>query len=270
MTGNTMATDDAALFGEALPGEPPSISTALSSRGRALVILAAAGTGSRMGGIGNKQFLNLAGQPLILRTVSVFDAMSEIEAIVLVCSIDDLDQMKALVAASGIGAKVAAIVPGGATRQESVRMGLEAALQIGLSQPDNRPTLVHDGARCLVTPTVIRNVLAGIARYGACGAAVAMKDTIQEADSASLADGRARVLRTLPRDRLFAMQTPQGASFGDLLAAHRAAAAASFQATDDLAVLRHHGLAVHLCEGDYANLKITTPEDLISAEALLR
>jgi 2-C-methyl-D-erythritol 4-phosphate cytidylyltransferase len=122
--------------------------------------------------------------------------------------------------------------------------------------------LVHDGARCFLTPEVIDRVIDGIIRHQACGAAVAVKDTIKQADAGGLVE------RTLDRSRLWAMQTPQGAWYRIMSQAYDLAEVNCWQTTDDLSLLELAGLPVYLVPGDYRNIKLTTPEDRLLGEQL--
>ena len=127
----------------------------------------------------------------------------------------------------------------------------------------NSPVLVHDGARCLVSRPVIERVIEGVLLHGACGAAVPVKDTIKVASPSG------QVLATPERSSLWAMQTPQGALWHLLAPAYDKAAQSGLLATDDLAVLEAAGQIVYLVQGDYKNIKLTTPEDMLIAKGLL-
>jgi 2-C-methyl-D-erythritol 4-phosphate cytidylyltransferase len=191
---------------------------------------------------------------------------------------DEVDQMQSCLSVIGT-AKVISIAAGGSTRQESVRLGLKILAQ-AIAPSDDCPVLVHDGARCFVSQAVVDRVITGIVKFTACGAAVPVKDTIKEAIAhpATLpgqmatdpVDGLVghQVIRTLDRSRLWAMQTPQGATFSLLSSAYDLADRQDWHATDDLALLELAGHTVCLVEGDYKNIKITTPDDLLYGEWL--
>ncbi len=219
----------------------------------ACAIVLAGGSGTRMGGGRNKILLPLGGVPAIARTLQAFQAADL--PVVLVARENDMPALRALLTEYAL--PVLAIVPGGDTRQASVRCGLNAL------PPDTRLVLVHDGARALVSPGLIERVLACAEARGSGVAALPVTDTVKRADS------DARVLDTLPRNGLYAMQTPQGFMAKDLLLAHERAEQDGFIGTDDAALLEHIGLPVVLCEGERNNIKLTTPADIALAEALL-
>lgn len=222
-------------------------------------LIPAAGAGSRMGGGVNKPFLEILGVPILVRTLQAFEAHEGVAAMTVMAAPGEESRVEALIAGAGL-AKVRAVRTGGATRQATVLFGLRYLAGQGF--PPDGLVLVHDGARPLVTRVVIDACIDGARRFGACGAAVPVKDTIKRADP----DGLVR--ETLDRSRLFAIQTPQAFRFQLLLSAHESAAAGGFDATDDLALLERAGGSVRLVAGDYRNLKVTTPEDLRMAEAL--
>jgi 2-C-methyl-D-erythritol 4-phosphate cytidylyltransferase len=228
------------------------------------VIVPAAGSGSRMKLDRNKQFLELGRYPVIIRTLRVFERHPRVSGIIVLAAADETDAMHRLIASYGLK-KCLAVSPGGSTRQESVALGLALLVEnTGISRLDLAVSLVlvHDGARCFVTGDVIDRVIHGIWVYQACGAAVAVRDTIKQAEPGG------KVLRTLPRDQLWAMQTPQGALYPLLQQAYDLAAQTGFQATDDCSVLEWAGVPVYLVEGDSGNIKLTTPEDRILGEQL--
>jgi 2-C-methyl-D-erythritol 4-phosphate cytidylyltransferase len=221
-------------------------------------IIVAAGGSTRMGpstGSGqavDKLFADLGGQPLLLRALQPFQESPLVDRIVLVLSAANLERGRALAAEGGIG-KLAAACEGGPRRQDSVRLGLEA-----LGPCDW--VLVHDGARPLVNAELIERGLAAARETGAAVPAVPVADTVK------LATAAGTVERTLDRSRLWAAQTPQVFRYDLLLRAHREVTA---KVTDDAAMLEALGLPVKLFEGSAANIKVTTPDDLRLAEALL-
>ncbi|MDO8613390.1 MAG: 2-C-methyl-D-erythritol 4-phosphate cytidylyltransferase [Dehalococcoidia bacterium] len=214
-------------------------------------IIVAAGGSTRMHGA-DKLFADLGGRPLLARSLQPFQDSPLVERIVLVLSAANLERGRALAAECGID-KLAAACEGGPRRQDSVRLGLEA---LGPCEW----VLVHDGARPLVTTELIERGLAAARETGAAVAAVAVSDTVK------LAAPDGTVERTLDRKGLWAAQTPQVFRYDLLLRAHREVTA---EVTDDVAMLEALGLPVKLYEGSPANIKVTTPEDLRLAEALL-
>lgn len=209
-------------------------------------VVVAAGRGTRAGGVTPKQYRQVRGAPVIRRALSSFIDHPEIALVQPVIHRDDA----ASFAEATAGLRLRAAVFGGATRQISVRCGLEA---IEKEQP--RIVLVHDAARPFASSSLISRAIAA----GAAGAAVpglGVTDTIKEVD----ADGR--VVDTLDRSRLRAVQTPQAFLYGGLLAAHRRAfVAGRDDFTDDAALAEWAGIAVMVFDGETGNMKLTTEED---------
>lgn len=225
-------------------------------------IIVAAGGSSRMQGA-DKLFVRLAGRPLLAHVLARFQEAREVDKIVLVVSSANLQRARGLVAEYGID-KVAAVCEGGTRRQDSVRLGLSALGRLGESEW----VLVHDGARILVDPCITEGLEAA-RETGAAVPAVPITDTVKETDP------EGTVLRTLDRGRLRAAQTPQVFRHDLLLRAHEEVSADPSTAlragfTDDAAMLEALGLPVKLYPGSPLNIKITTPEDLRTAEALLQ
>jgi len=219
-------------------------------------IIAAAGRSERMAGR-DKLWTLIAGadgrrRPLLAYSLAVFQACSAIQRIVLVTNEATLDQARALVRQERFD-HVSAVVPGGSTRQDSVRAGLQA---LG----DCTWVVVHDGARPLVTEELIERGLDAAKETGAACCALPVPDTVKEGD----ADGR--IVRTLDRSRLWLAQTPQVFRYDLLMKAHRQP---HERATDDAALLEAMGMNVRLYQGSPRNLKVTALEDLALVEALL-
>lgn len=229
-------------------------------------LLAAAGNGSRMSADVNKQFLEIDGLPVILRTIQSFEHHPEISGYLVIAAATDCDRMMALLKPYPLP-KLLGIIPGGSTRQESVLFGLR---ELGHVLQDSGTgvdpvILVHDGARCLVPAAVIDRCIHAIQeKKVACAAAVPVKDTIKQATD------EGKVLGTLDRRTLWAMQTPQGAYFSPLVQAYEDITAKQQTVTDDLAVMEAYGHETYLVPGDYRNIKITTPDDLVIGSALVR
>ncbi|MDD2534514.1 MAG: 2-C-methyl-D-erythritol 4-phosphate cytidylyltransferase [Eubacteriales bacterium] len=236
------------------------MSTSLDKRS-VYVVIPAAGSGRRMGASRNKQFLEVGGLPLIIRTLITFEQNTRITGIVVVTAQEDQEAMAALIAQYDFK-KFLAFAIGGDTRQASVLAGLQkiATMVHDLSESI---ALVHDGARCFINTEVIDRCIDGIITHdAACGVAVPVKDTIK------LVQHDGKVEKTLNRNTLFAMQTPQGAPFTDLLEGYRQLEKTGQHVTDDLAVMEAIGRPTYLVSGDYTNIKMTTPEDLVIGEAL--
>jgi 2-C-methyl-D-erythritol 4-phosphate cytidylyltransferase len=214
-------------------------------------IVAAAGSSTRMAGT-DKLFVPVAGQPLLAHVLAPVQECTLVHRIVLVVSSTNLERGRDLVARHRMD-KVSAVCRGGPRRQDSVRLGLEA-----LGSCDW--VLVHDGARLLIEPAISEG-LAAARETGAAVPAVPIADTVKMAG----ADGA--IASTVDRSRLWAAQTPQVFRYDLLLRAHREVAA---DVTDDAAMLEVLGLPVKLYPGSPLNIKVTNPQDLSIAEALLR
>jgi 2-C-methyl-D-erythritol 4-phosphate cytidylyltransferase / 2-C-methyl-D-erythritol 2,4-cyclodiphosphate synthase len=225
------------------------------------LVVVAAGRGSRIGAGRPKQYLNCAGRPLIARTLEALAAAWRFSAATVVIHADDrmfYDEALAYLtpdAAAALGPPAI----GGATRQQSVLSGLEAL------EPDECDiVLIHDGARPFPSTEVVSRAVAAAELYGAAAPGTPLSDTIKQVDP------EGRVLATPPRSALRAVQTPQAFAFPLILAAHRRAAAAGVaDLTDDIAVAEWAGAPAHLFDGDPANVKVTTMQDLTAAEARL-
>lgn len=216
-------------------------------------VIAAAGSSSRMGGR-DKLAESLDGIPVILRTLAAVEAVPEIREIVVVAREDRVEEYRRLL---GQCSRLRAVVPGGSTRQESVRNGVRAL------SPDCTLAAIHDGARPLVTPEVFARCIEAARSCGAATAAVPVKDTIKLADEAG------RVLDTPDRSRLWAVQTPQIFDRERYLRAAEEAERRGLSCTDDCQLFEAMGWEVQLVMGDYRNLKLTTPEDFLAAGAYL-
>ena len=225
-------------------------------------LIPAAGRGARYSTSGeNKVFAPLSGLPLLRRTVAAFDAHAGIDGVIVVTGASDVARCRDTLA--GLS-KVMAIVAGGATRQESVMVGLFA---LGAGADDI--VLVHDGARPLVTADIISRCIVGVETHGSAVAALPVTDTLKRAD-ASGQEPAHTIAHDVPRDDLWAVQTPQAFRFQTLLNAHVAARSATFTGTDDASLVQRLGdVPVRLALGSAENIKVTHPEDLALAEAIL-
>lgn len=223
------------------------------------IIIPAAGSGSRMGTARPKQFLELAGVPVLARTLQAVLAHPKIEAAVAVLPPDQLQSGAELLRPFLAPAQQEKLLfaAGGASRQQSVRKGL-AALPADIDR-----VLVHDGARPLVTAAIIDRCIAGLDTHGAVIAAVPVNDTLKEAS----ADGA--VLRTVDRERLWQAQTPQAALRRLLEQACQQAEADGFVGTDEASLLERAGIPVSVVMGSERNLKLTRLEDMTLAAALI-
>ncbi|MFM7266988.1 MAG: 2-C-methyl-D-erythritol 4-phosphate cytidylyltransferase [Cyanobium sp.] len=224
------------------------------------LLIAAAGSGRRMGADRNKLLLPLAGRPVLAWTLDAALACPAVRWIGLVGQPHDAEAIATIVEAAAPDRPVVWIV-GGETRQESVSRGL-AALPVGAEA-----VLIHDGARCLVDPGLLGRCAEALGEAILQGAgivaAVPVTDTIKEVD------GSGTITATPDRSRLWAAQTPQGFGVAQLRQAHATARAEGWSVTDDAALFERLGLPVRVLEASPANIKLTTGFDLTIAEAVL-
>ncbi len=218
------------------------------------VVIPAAGAGRRMGAGKNKLFLELKGKPLIIYTLEIFEKDEWCQSIILVCNENDREEMESLIKKYTI-TKVSALVTGGPERQHSVYKGLSVI--------EHDPVvLIHDGARPFVKTAVIRKLVEKTNKYGAATVAVPVKDTIKRVRNHTVSE-------TLERSQLWTVQTPQAFRLSLIKQAHERAVADSFVGTDDASLVERLGQDVLIVTGDYENIKITTPEDLVFAGAII-
>ena len=226
---------------------------------KAFALIPAAGMGKRMGASINKQYLQLDGLPIVARTIAVFEHSPDIEAIFLVIPEAEIPYCREHVVAACGFRKVSEIVTGGRERQNSVMNGLKA-MRPHLADDD--VVVIHDGVRPLITPELLRESIDVACSNDGALVAVPAKDTIK-----TVRDGI--VIDTPDRESLWQAQTPQSFRFGTIYAAHLAAEQDGFIGTDDASLVERRGGAVRIVRGDYRNIKITTPEDLVLAESFL-
>lgn len=220
----------------------------------AWAIIAAAGEGMRLGA-GPKAFVPLGGAPMLAHSLIAFAKASAIEAIVLAVPPEREEEARSI-ASSTVPAARVEVVAGGGSRQDSVRSALAIV-------PDHVYSIVvHDAARPLVTVELIESALEGLEIEMASIVAVPERDTLKRER-----DGR--VLETVPRAGLWRAQTPQAFRTGPLRRAHERAVADRVEGTDDAMLLERIGVDIAIMPGDERNVKVTTPDDLALAEALL-
>lgn len=213
------------------------------------VIIAAGGSGRRMGGTLPKQFLRLGRETILQRTIAVFARSPDVCEIVVVTPRQYLDRVVKLVRKARIS-RQCTIVAGGTQRQHSVGNGLRAFT----TSPSI--VLVHDAVRPFVRPATIRNVISAARTHGAAVIGVPVGDTVK------LAGKKGFYAHTLPRERLWAVQTPQGFRFGLLVRAHERARKDRFLGTDEGSLVERLGHRVKIVTGETDNVKITTKRDL--------
>lgn len=219
-------------------------------------IIPAAGNSTRMAMGQSKQFLQLLGTPAIVYTLRAFEQAVKIQELILVCRQADKQQLQDCVKMAGV-TKPLSYAIGGDTRQQSVMAGVK------LVSPKTTHLAIHDGARPLVTPKLINRVIEDALVYQAATLAVPVKDTIKIADPEGFA------ATTPNRNLLWAVQTPQVFEKTNYMHAMELAVAQGQDYTDDCQLMEQLGVSVHLCLSDYYNMKLTTQEDLIVAQAIL-
>ena len=218
-------------------------------------IILAAGKSERMGGGVDKAFLSLVDKPVVAWSLLAFERCADIDRIVLVVRKDQLIASKAVVKMFGIS-KLDKIVPGGSKRQESVAEGLAAC------DLDTRIVVVHDGARPLVTSELVAEVVKAAKKSPAVTAGRPMTDTVKLCEKGTV------VTKTVNREKLWTVQTPQAFQMKELRAAYKAIG--SKEVTDDCMAVELNGGSVKIVENLKPNFKITTVEDLQLAATLLK
>lgn len=213
-------------------------------------VIAAGGSSQRMGF--DKLTAELCGIPVLLHAINAFERCEDIDEIIVVAREERIPDLHAEIKYAGYK-KLRSIVKGGQTRQQSVYAGVMAC------SPSSEFVCIHDGARPLVTHTIITSALAAARQYGAATAAVPAKDTIKQ-------NNKGFVLQTLPRETLMQVQTPQVFKKSLYLEAY---SRCDKEYSDDCQLFESIGATVAFSPGDYQNIKLTTEEDFIVAEALL-
>jgi 2-C-methyl-D-erythritol 4-phosphate cytidylyltransferase len=222
------------------------------------VLIPAAGMGRRMGKAVAKQFLPLGDKPMLAHTLLAFQRAAEIDEIIPILSKEDMENCLRDIIEQYHITKVKTLVVGGKERQDSVMNGLKKI------DKDASVVLVHDGVRPFVTAEMIRESVE-LAKKGECVVVgVPLKDTIKEVDDKGL------VSHTLERNRLWAIQTPQAFPFKMLKRAYEESSQQRIFGTDDAMLIERTGGKVRVIMGSYENIKITTPEDLVLAEEILK
>lgn len=220
------------------------------------VIIAAAGNSTRYGTGNSKQFLLLEGVPVLIKSVQAFEQIDEVKEIIITARKQDFDVIEGFLQQYNIK-KVKSVVEGGATRQDSIAAAVKKVSE------ETEIIAVHDGARPLVSKETIIGVIEKAVEKGAAACAVPVKDTIKIIDSSG------KIVTTPDRASLRAVQTPQVFDFALYKEAIDKAVSESKQYTDDCQLIESMGHPVYLTDGDYENIKITTPDDLLVAEKFL-
>lgn len=214
-------------------------------------IIAAGGKGTRMGAAENKVFLELNGKKVIEHTIEIFEKNSLIANIVIVTGKDDMEKCRRI---SEKYKKIIAIIEGGNTRRQSVYNGLKAANEDYVA--------IHDAARALVTDEIISETIYTAQKYGAAAPGVLCKDTLKKSDRQGFIES------TVDRSFVYQIQTPQVFKKELIIKAHELAG--NFDATDDCALVECVGVKIKITHGSYENIKLTTPDDMIIGENILK
>ncbi len=218
-------------------------------------VILAAGKGLRMGGLVPKQYLELAGRPILAHTLEAFDSAPSVDTIVIVST--DEEVIKEDILKCWPIRKFVSFVEGGTERQDSVWKALNAIGNCDI-------IVIHDGVRPLIQVPVIEESIAVARQFGAAVAGMPSKDTIKVVDDQGFS------IKTPDRSRLWAIQTPQTFQFSLLKEGHIKAKKDGYIGTDDSSLLERMDLPVKLIKGGYDNIKITTPDDLIIASEILK
>ncbi len=221
------------------------------------LLIPAAGSGKRMGGDRNKLLMPLLGKPLISWTLMAARESQSIHWIGIIAQPNEWQEFREIATDLSLS-KVIHLIPGGATRQESVYRGLQGLPAVA------EQVLIHDGARCLATPELFDRCAAAVLNHPGLIAAVPVKDTIK------VVNAQKQIESTPDRSRLWAAQTPQGFDVEKLRHCHDEGVRQGWEVTDDAALFEQCGLPVQIVEGEETNLKVTTPVDLAIAEFILR
>lgn len=220
-------------------------------------IILAGGKGKRMGSPVSKQFIEIKGKPIIYYTIKKFSENKKIDNIVVVLSKDEVGYFKENILEK-YNLKVDNIVIGGTERQDSVYNGLKS-----LEDTNTDIVLIHDGARPFISDRIIDDGIKFAQVYGACAPGVMPKDTIKIKNESNFS------VSTPERGSLVAIQTPQVFKFNEILECHEKIKINNIVVTDDTMVAEKFGYSVYLYDGEYTNIKVTTPEDLILGEKLI-
>ncbi len=227
-------------------------------------IIVAAGKGSRMGAQElPKQFVCVRGIPIVGHTLKLFDSCTAIDHIVLVIRSQDQDRCKHILAECDITTP-ATLVEGGKERQDSVYRGLQHV------PADTEIVLIQDAVRMFVTHDMLLESVQAARQYGASIVAVPAKDTIKQVKAGSRAPKEIFVEKTLDRRTLWQVQTPQTFQYRLILDMYHKAQEQGIYGTDDAMLAEYFGYPVKIIEGNYRNIKITTPDDLLIAEAFFQ
>lgn len=239
-----------------------------ANAGATVAVVLCAGQGSRMGAAQNKMFLPLAGEPVATHAVRAFERSPEVDEILVVAHPDEIARVRAEILEPAHFHKVRGVIAGGASRHQSERCALDT-LRERVNAGDIAIVLIHDGARPLTSGDDIARLIATVRSLGASGGALLATPLAPDEHLASIgADGV--VTQVFAPEDFARAQTPQGFDARTLLAAYDRAASVSFEGTDTASVVEAAGGVVAITPGDDENIKVTTPDDLLRAQAILR
>lgn len=224
---------------------------------KACAVIVAGGKGKRINAGINKQFIEINKKPIIYYTLKAFQMHEDIKSIVLVAAPEEVEYCKREIVKKYGFSKVTHIVSGGTERRDSVFNGLKAV-------ENSKIVVIHDGARPFVNSSIITQGIKLASLYGASSCSVLPKDTIKVRDKNGFSK------ETLDRNTLACLQTPQCFKYDIIYKCHEKVKGIESNFTDDTSVVEYFGHHVYLYPGDYRNIKITTPEDLLIAEILLK
>lgn len=224
---------------------------------KAGVVIVAAGSGKRMKSKRAKQFIEIKNKPIAAYTIEKFEDAESVDEIVIVTGEEDIVYFQNEIIKRYGFKKVKAVVKGGSERQYSVYCGLKEI------DSGTDVVLIHDGVRPFVKTEEIEHIAEKTMEYGACVLGVKVKDTIKICDEAG------NVTNTPKRELLWAAHTPQSFKYNIIMKAHKKAYEDGFLGTDDSMLAERLGVKIKMLEGSYENIKITTPEDLLTAERII-
>jgi 2-C-methyl-D-erythritol 4-phosphate cytidylyltransferase len=228
-----------------------------------IAVVVAGGKGLRMQSTVKKQFIDLEGIPVIVRTLVAFDMHCRVDEIILVVPEQDLDFTRCDLLHRFSFSTPLHIIKGGVTRQDSVGKGLDKAFKI-CAQAEKAFVLIHDGVRPFVGENLVDRCLEGALRNGACIPVLGIVDTVKRADK------NGKIICTLDRNGLFRAQTPQVFRLDLMIKAACHARNTGFRGTDEASVCEHAKIPVAMVEGGAFNIKLTSPQDLIFAGLIIR
>ena len=225
-------------------------------KGKIGVIIPAAGKGTRMNHYFPKQFLPLRGHPIIYYTLKVFQEQDLVEEIIVAVEEDFQEYMEEKVVKQESFTKIKEIVTGGKSRQESVYRGL-------IKSKGWDWVIIHDAVRPFLSQSLLEKTIEMMQKRKAVTVGIPLQDTLKEVTK------KETILRTLPRNNLWMIQTPQAFSYSLIMEAHEKARKEKFEGTDDASLVERMGKEVYLIKGTPLNIKITTPADLLLAQAIM-